>query len=494
MLKIIATIMFVLALAPTAAGAAQAVPPSAIVIQNQVALRAAPRDSARPQAVLWQGETLEVRGERLDYLQVYDHRRERAGYVRTSQVRRVSAEPSDAAALLAIVRFLSETAGTEALGVGYVAAYFRAATAETLNGEGGIEALDALGGFADRLARRASSADPVTKAGQATLAAHLEVVSAYGIRFASTEREGRMRVCYDGEAFRRVLAMSSRPEQRARAALALTDPQCIDPDLASSARNRLDEWRADILDRVDASRLPDYLKHRVLIRRSGLLASIAFQHARSGEAPAGMAVRAIAEFSAINRHELTDDDLAAYNDAAIRVSASRWAAMPAAAPLEARGLALVTQPGQPGETCVLLVDAKKGAAAPLASRCTFGLVWAASGTLNREANAFALAVQHTDTWRELWVFSKDGERWNLQVMPPAEAGPELGYVEFAGWVPGGRRMLVARESRIDGKHRHSFEVVRLDALVAEKRALEPGMLTAFRWQDPAWKRQTLSVR
>ena len=60
----------------------------AIVLRDQTSLRAAPRDSAQQQAVLWQGEVLEVRGERLDYLQVWDHRRERGGFVRASQVHR----------------------------------------------------------------------------------------------------------------------------------------------------------------------------------------------------------------------------------------------------------------------------------------------------------------------------------------------------------------------------------------------------------------------
>ena len=60
--------------------------PTAIVLRDQTALRAAPRDSAPQQALLWQGEVLEVRGERLDYLQVWDHQRERGGFVRASQV------------------------------------------------------------------------------------------------------------------------------------------------------------------------------------------------------------------------------------------------------------------------------------------------------------------------------------------------------------------------------------------------------------------------
>jgi hypothetical protein len=74
----------------------------AIIVQDQTPLRAAPRDTAPQQAVLWQGDTLEVRGERLDYLQVYDHRRERAGYVRTWQVRTYTLDLSGAPELLAV--------------------------------------------------------------------------------------------------------------------------------------------------------------------------------------------------------------------------------------------------------------------------------------------------------------------------------------------------------------------------------------------------------
>ena len=57
-----------------------AAPAIAIVTQDQVPMRSGPRDSAKPHAVLWQGEAVEIRGERMDYLQVYDYRRERGGF------------------------------------------------------------------------------------------------------------------------------------------------------------------------------------------------------------------------------------------------------------------------------------------------------------------------------------------------------------------------------------------------------------------------------
>ena len=107
----------------------------AIVTQDQTALRAAARDSSAQQAVLWQGDSLEIRGEKGDYLQVYDHRRERAGYVRASLVRVQSLAPEAAPELLGIVRFLKDAPGSEALGIAYTAAYLRAAPAESISSE-----------------------------------------------------------------------------------------------------------------------------------------------------------------------------------------------------------------------------------------------------------------------------------------------------------------------------------------------------------------------
>jgi len=73
-------------------------------------------------------------------------------------------------------------------------------------------------------------------------------------------------------------------------------------------------------------------------------------------------------------------------------------------------------------------------------------------------------------------------------MPPAPAQPGLGVAEFAGWVPGGAQMLVAREFRAEGKYRRSFEVVSLATLATERQSAEPALMGAFqRWSDPAWR-------
>ncbi len=126
----------------------------AIVTQDQSVLRAAPRESAQTQTVLSQGDTLEVRGEKQDFLQVYDHRRERAGYVRASQVRRTSLTSAEAPELLAVARFVRDTPGSEAMGIALVAAYIKAAPTQAID----AEPFDILGTLADRLARRASTA------------------------------------------------------------------------------------------------------------------------------------------------------------------------------------------------------------------------------------------------------------------------------------------------------------------------------------------------
>jgi hypothetical protein len=465
----------------------------AIVTQDQASLRAAPRDAAVQQAALWQGDTLEIRGQRMDYVQVYDHRRERAGYIHTSQVRMLSVKPADAPELLSVVRFLKNSAGSEALGIGYTAAYLKAAPAEAI----GAEAFDALGTMAERLARRASMKH--AKATSDTISAHMEVAAFYGVTFKGYEREGAMQLCYNGEAFRRVLALPSDAEQRAHAALAITRHDCMAADMHPKERLAHDQWRAEVLDKVEApqfAQLSEVDKNRLRLRRAGVQASLAFQQARRADLPTLAAQRALSELAAVNKAELTDNDLQEYSDTAIRVGASRWAAE-TARPVSAK-LTLLTEPGQAGETCVSLfentADGKPGKDA-VAKRCTYGIVWVASANEQPNGQALALAVQPLDTWRELWVFRKTAGQWAIEVLPPASSNPELGYVEFAGWVQGAPQMLLARETRIAGRSKRSFEVLRMDTLTADKQASEPSLLLAFgKWQDAGWKRQTVSLR
>ena len=458
----------------------------AIVTQDSAALRAAPRESAQQQAVLWQGDTLEVRGERMGYLQVYDHRRERGGYILSSQVREQSLEAKDAPNLMAVVRFLRDTPGAESLGVAYTAAYIKAAPAEAI----GPEAFDALGTMADRLARRASA--KLSKNDDAIVAAHLEVMASYGVSIQSYEHEGRMQLCYNGEAFRRVLAMNATEEQKAHAALALTRAECVDPNLIPLDRNNLDQWRAETLDRVKPADLPEFEKNRLRIRRAAVWSGIAFEKARAHQPSSDAANRAIAELAVVNKEELAEADNTEYTEAAVRAAASRWAIEPQ--PLPRTGLAVMTSPGEAGQTCINLTDAKHDTKNPLAQRCTYGVVWPASLTVNARQSAATLAVQPMDSWRELWVFHQTEQGWSIDIVPPGD-NPDLGYLEFAGWVPGTNKMLAAREVRVDGRFKRSFELVDLATMETEKRAADPRSLSVFyKWQDPQWKKGTLSLR
>jgi len=458
----------------------------AIVTQDQLPLRAAPRESAQAQAVLWQGDALEVRGTRGDFLQVYDHRRERAGYVRAARVRQVDLQPAAAPELLAVMRFLRDTPGAEALGISYGAAYLKAAAPQAID----AEPFDAIGSMAERLAARASS--KLAPQAETALAAHLEVVASYGVAMRSYENDGKVRVCYDGDAFRRVLAVAASAEQRYRAALALSNGVCIDPALGAVQRAEHDRWRAELLDTVDLARLPEHMKNRIHMRRAAVWSSVAFQRARKGEEASQAAGRAEQALAAVNKSELADEDNAAYAEAGVRVGAVRWAleSVPAQGKV-APQLAVTAAPGRPGETCVSL----QGGGKQLVNRCTWGVAWMASARVHPQGTALALAVQPLDGWREMWLFRRQGEGWVVDVLPPASSDPDIGYAEFAGWVPGAAKMLAAREVRAEGKFRRSFELLDMATLATERGADRPESLSTFyKWQDPAWKRQTVSLR
>jgi hypothetical protein len=459
----------------------------AIVIQNQVPLRAAPRDSAPQQATLWQGEVLDLRDARGDYLLVYDLRLERQGYIRASQVRMTTLQPQEAPELLAVVRFLRDTPGAEALGISYAAAYLKAIAAAQLT----AEPLDAIGVMAERLATRASNSQ--SKSQQVAISAHLEVISQVGISMKGYEHDGGVRICYDGDMFRRVLAMpGSDPAEIARAALGLTRHECVDPDLGPIERFQYDQWRAGVLDQVPTEQLIPELKNRVLIRRAGVLASLAFWQSRRGINPQAAAERSVADLASVDKSALDDEGLNAYSDAAVRVGASRLAAQ---AVTRGGKLTVRTAAGAPGETCVALFDAKKTDGEPLIRRCTYGIVWSASASSNADGTALTLAVQPLATWRELWVFRATPGGWTASVLPPSIDGPGLGYIEAAGWDPTSRRLLVCRESRLNEHTQRRFELVSLDTLATVHQASTPEYLTAFaRWQDPIWRSNTVALR
>ncbi len=457
----------------------------AIVAQDHASLRAAPRSGATELTALAPGDVVEIRGEQAGYLKVYNYRQERGGYLQREAARPLGLAENDAPELLAVLRFLRDSRGSEALGISYGAAYLKAAPVQTLT----AEPFDAIARMAERLADVASgnSSQP------AALASQLLVVEQFGVHMRTFERSGRMQVCYDGELFRRVLSMNNASaEQRAQAVLGLTRPECVDPSLGPTARMALDEERRQLLEQVDVRQLSAAMRSRVGARRAAVWASVTFARARRQESPAPAAQRALDEIIAVNPSDLGEDRASEYVDAVARVSAIRWGTEPA---LTQQGpLVLRAAPGETGQTCVALEDTRHAQGGPLVRRCTYGIPWLASAKTIPSGPATVLAVQPLESWLELWVFHEIAGNWRVDVLSPGAEDPEQGYVEYAGFAPETRRLLVVREVKERGRFRRRFELIRLDDLAQVRFASTPDLLRDFgRWQDVAWKRDTLSL-
>ena len=457
----------------------------AIAVQDHIPLRAAPSASAPELTRLGQGELLEIRGEGAGYLKVYDYHRERGGYLRSDTVHLVDPSPTQAPQLLAILRFLRDTPGSEALGISYGAAYLKAAPGSAL----GAEPFEAIARMAERLADQASGGG----ARVAEASAHLDVVEQFGIRTHTFEQNGHMRVCYDGELYRRVLTLSAASaEERAHAVLGLTRPDCVDPNLSPLLRASIDADFARLLDVSGTDGMSALTRARLNLRRAAVWAAIAYQQARAGASTAVAAHRALDELLAARSAELGADRRAEYSDALVRVSAIRWAVNPVST--QTGPLILTTVPGEPGQTCVTLA-ARARRDVPLARRCTYGIVWLASAQTIAEGHAMVLAVQPLPSWRELWVLHTNGGPWRIDVLSPGIESAEAGYVDFAGYVPPTGRLLIAREAKEGGSFRRRFEVLLLDDLAPVRQASTPELLLDFRgWQDKQWRQDSLALR
>lgn len=457
----------------------------AIVVQDHASVRSAPKASATELTTLWQGDVLEIRGQSAGYLKVYNYRRERGGYLKNEAVRPVAFNEANAPELLAILRFLRDTPGSEALGISYGAAYLKAVPTPALT----AEPFDAIARMAERLAEGASA----NNTRLTDVAAHIEVVEQFGIHMRSFERNGQMQVCYDGELFRRVLSQgNATSEERAHAALGLTRPDCIDSNIGPIQRASLDDERRSLLDTIEESDLSAMTRSRLHARRAGVWASITFEQARRREPPAPAAQRALTELLAVNPNDLGDDRRPEYVDAVVRVGAIRWAAITPAP--QTGPLTLSATPGDPGQTCVALEDARRLRNTTLVQRCTYGIVWMASAHALPQGPALVLAVQPLESWRELWVFHQSAGTWTIDVLSPGTDDPEEGYIEFAGLTPRTRRLLIAREVKDRGRFHRRFEERRLDDLALLQQASAPELLRDFgSWQDVAWRRDTLAL-
>ncbi len=468
----------------------------AIVVEDSTPLRAAPNDAAPRQAELWRGDWLEVRGETPDFLQVWDHRRERPGYVRPWRVRTYPMAGETAAELGAIVRFLRDAPGSESLGIGYAGLYLRCAgPADAV-----ADVYDAIGAMADRLARRVSA--PQQTSPGAALAEHRAVAESYGVRFVSTERDGRVRTSYDGDAYRTVLATGTDPAPRARAALALTRDSELANDVSPVVLRAWNEWRREVLDQVEPSTLPAHLSGALRIRRAAVLATLAHAYAsiadpdRAREA----ATRAVFEISQTDRGALAADDAFSRDEAIVRVAAVRGAVglgQPAA-PAAGGRLSVAVERQDDGQSCIRIRRAAKdagGGEPPLAQRCTFGVLWPQSVRVAARGNAVTVSAQPLPAWSELWLFHESAAGWSFELVVPAASEPGVGYVEAAGLSPDGAKLAVVREVVADRQRKRSFEVLRATDLATEVRAPTLDRFASFRKiAAPDWQPTTLALR
>jgi len=451
---------------------------AAVIAGDHVVLRASPSRTAAQQAVLWRGDWLEVRGEQRGWLKVYDHRHERPGWVAESTARTVELDDRAAPGLRAVVEFLRDAPGSESLGIAYAGLYMKVAP------RGGIDAslLVSLGTMADRLAHRASS-----EAADGHAAQQLEVAQSWGIGFASIERPDGIRTCYDGAAFRQALALSPTGNDLAAAVLGLTDPACEPQTLGATERRARDEAALELLGRVEPTQVPGPIGNRIRIRRAVLGARLAWALGRGGDPAAGkVADAAAAAFARVDKPELADDDVADYEASALEVAASRWAAA-APAPPRKGDPGLVLTPGEPGETCVALDGAP--------AHCTHGQVWASSFRVAPDHAAAVLAIEPLPGWLELWLFRRAAGGWTLDVLAPATEGPDLGYVELAGWSGDSARAVIVREAREAGAIRRTYQVIKLASLAVEHQSSRLADLGPGRaWLLPEWRGRTLALR
>lgn len=479
--------------------------PIGLVMQPTVSLKSAPKDSARELAVLWQGEWVEVRDRRMDYLEVYDHKRERVGFVKVTHLRQSKFHESETKEFLTLVRYLRDNHGSNSLGISLASAYLKAASVAEMNAAEGAEVLQAIGIFADRIAERVSSHSQMSKSASSYLSQQLEVATQYGVHFNNIEKDGQIKVCYDGEVYRQVLALPATPDIKAQAALSLTNDTCISPDITPVQRAQLDAWRAAVISKVSLEALPDYLKNRVEMRKANILSALSYAQTRFAKHPEALKLsgiqtssqtlmqEAMIAFSHVDKNALPDSDWPIYNDTAILVNANRWALDQVDKKQPFGALQLEMRAGKAGETCVTLTNSKQQKL--LAQRCTYGVVWKQSATINQQKNAIALSVQPMPGWTELWVFQQNKAGWSITALPPATRDAGIGYIEFAGWAPNGKQILLAKESRAEGIYQRQYEVVNLASLSVERQARDASILGAFRrWQDPLWKANSVSLR
>lgn len=467
---------------PQPASAAPSLP-SALVLQDQAPLRAAAKDGAPLLTPLWRGEAVEVRGRKGDWLQVWDHARERGGFVRADKLFALPEGEAALAELMAQLRLVRQQPGSESLGLGLAAALVDRADVDWLGSEQGAELLDAMVELQQRLAARVNAAGPNE---QTRSAAHAEVATRFGHPLrALAQADGGQHLCMNEEPARWLRAHpKASAAQQARAAIALTEPSCVPADLPASQQLARFEAHTAWLEGIEIKDLTPTLRNRLLLRRAGAWSSLAYAQRGNPLDVQSSAQIALQAWTQLIPAELTDDDSAALREAAIRLAPMRFAAQAPRLPMRIGHFELRSEAGTAGERCLLVFDLRKNAKHEVQSpRCTHGLIHWASARVSPDGKSLALAVQPLDGWTELWRLDLDG---GVQVLPPMAAAPGLGIAEFAGFV--GPQMLVAREAMAEGKSLRRFEVYGGTFAQPQHWAYEPGSLGLFqRRADAAWK-------
>ena len=109
--------------------------------------------------------------------------------------------------------------------------------------------------------------------------------------------------------------------------------------------------------------------------------------------------------------------------------------------------------------------------------------------------ALVLAVQPLESWRELWVISRNGGKLDDRCAPAWAGQSGGGLRRFCGLRAGNAGGCSSRgKSRRARRFRRSFEELRLDDLALVRQASSPELLRDFgRWQDVAWRKDTLAL-
>ncbi|MBS2024748.1 MAG: hypothetical protein JST92_20320 [Deltaproteobacteria bacterium] len=485
---------------------AQALPPErdpvrtvTIVVDDQVSLRSSPRAGAPVSAVLSRGDLLELRGEEPGFLKVYDHQRERPGFVRPSQVRVHKLDAAGAAELKTIALFLRDQQGMEALGTSY-ALLARELHTDELEPGHGDPLDDAIAQMTDRLAARASRRWSTP---QQNLADQLEAVRARGIRFVPREIAGQVILCTDGAAETRALRDGDANEA-ARAVLLLTQSRCGDDTAPPAKQGEWHAWRLDLLGSLEPHLLRPELAARVRLREAESWAFLAGQAARARDLPhaSDAAEHALDRLLGVDRAALPEEAQVTYDEVAVRVSAARHAQDTQENPLAE---AASSQPQltfaamDDGRTCLTLRaararEAKQGAV--VLEHCSYAVPWPSTARVSPHGDAVALVVSPTPTWTELWLLRRGARgAWALEVLPPAAIDPGVGAIELAGFTPDSRSIMVAREAMVQGKLVRQFEVRALKNLALVAHADAAGRLRAFaRYAAGDWKSKSVALR